>query len=148
MGQGAGEMSLYKNTLNLIGKKFQLGSQELDNGIDCFTLIVTYLRNRGVDIPKDETFKGLTFDSYKNEYLKDKTLLMQTAVEYLKSKTDKITNSQVTAGDILLIKSHNGNLSFGIDTGNGSALSISESDGVVSLSKNDFKVIEAFRCRA
>ena len=145
MGQGAGEMSLYKNTLNLIGKKFQLGSQELDNGVDCFTLIVNYLRNCGIDIPKDETFKGLTFDSYKNEYLKDKTLLMQTAVEYLKSKTDKITNSQVTAGDILLIESHNGNLSFGIDTGNGSALSISESDGVVSLSKNDFKVIEAFR---
>ena len=141
-------MNLYKNTCNLLGKKYNLGSQDLNCGVDCFTLIVCYLRNRGIDIPVDESFNGLTFDNYKSAYLEDKQSLMKTAVEYLKTKTKKIQFYQIMAGDILLIESCNGNRSFGIDTGNGFAISISETDGVISLSKNDFKIIEAFRCRA
>ena len=146
MGQDSEYMSLYKNTFNLLGKKFKLGSQNLQNGVDCFTLIINYLRNRGFNIPSTETFDGFTFENYGSAYLEDKKKLMQVAIKYLGTKTKKVDASGVTAGDILLIESFNGNRSFGIDTGNGFAISISETDGVVSVSKNDFKILGAFRC--
>jgi hypothetical protein len=139
-------MSLYKATSELLGKKFKLGSQHIDNGIDCFTLIINYLRNRNIEIAEDETYNNLTFETYKDAFLKNPQALMQVAIDYIKTKTKEIQLFEVIAGDILLIKSCNGNLSFGIDTGNGFAISISETDGVISLSKNDFEILRAYRC--
>jgi hypothetical protein len=140
-------MNLYKTTSGLLGKKFKLGSQHIDKGIDCFTLVINYLRNRNIEIAEDETFNNLTFETYKDAYLKNPQALMQVAIDYIKTKTDEIPLFKIMAGDILLIKSRNGNVSFGIDTGNGFAISISETDGVISLSKNDFEILGAYRCR-
>lgn len=141
------KIGLYQKTFNLLGKKFKLGSKDPSIGLDCFTLIIAYFKNCGIEIKDDESLDGFNFKNYKHAYLEEPSKLMEVAIKFIETKARKIPMSNALAGDILLIKNINNSISFGIDIGNGFALSISETDGVISLSKNDFDIIRAYRCR-
>jgi hypothetical protein len=146
VGQGSGMTNLFNATSKLLNKKFVLGSHKPDEGLDCFTLIINYLRNRGIDITDNESFMGFTFSNYKKEFIENPVKLMAVAFRYIETKAKKIPLLQATAGDIIVIKNSDGSLSFGIDSGNGFAIGISETDGVISLNKKDFEITMVYRC--
>ena len=139
-------MNLFKTTSQLIGKPYNLGCQDINNGLDCFTIAITYLRQCGIDIPEDTKYKSFTFDNYKEAYLNDPKVL-NVGIEYISNITKEVKANQAVAGDILVIKDENGNEGLAIDGGNGNMISAVKEIGITTLKKKNYSILRAFRCQ-
>ena len=128
--------SLLEISKNLVGRSYELGRS------DCFTLVIDYLRLRGVNIPNDVEFKGLTFKNYKDAYLEN-TDVIDCAVEFLLQYCKEIKLHECLAGDILLLQNESGTKYLGIDGGNGNVITAVINQDVVVT--NDCKRLRALR---
>jgi len=139
-------MNLSKITKILIGAKYSLGSMDIDKGVDCFSLIINYLRNIGYNIPDDLKFKGYTLKNYAQKYNEDPGII-NIAYEYLATILQNISITKAVAGDILFACLENNSPSFGIDGGNGTMVIVSESGGVQIIDKKNYTIKQVLRCR-
>jgi hypothetical protein len=139
-------MNLTNTTKDLIGAKYLLGSMNITNGLDCFSLIINYLRNIGYDIPIDLEFKGYNFKNYAREYDKNPDVI-NIGYEYLSTFLKEVVPQKTIAGDILFAKLENNIPSFGIDSGNGNMIMVSEIGGVQIIEKKYYTIKRALRCR-
>lgn len=136
---GPKQQDLAAITERLIGKPYSLGGAD---GFDCFSLIVSYVRSRGGNIPSDLNYKGHTLQSYPAEYLKDKSLL-NTAIEYLSEILAHKPVGRELAGDILVYQiPDRDRCNIGIDAGNGYMIVANEQNGVCTLHKEDYKIVK------
>lgn len=140
------KINLTKATKELIGAKYGLGSMDQTDGLDCFSLIINYLRNIGYDIPEDSKYKGYTSKNYGKEYAKNPDIINR-GYEYLSTILQKISPTKAVAGDILFARLENNLPSFGIDSGNGSMIIVTEVNGVQIIDKKHYTVEGALGCR-
>lgn len=127
-------MSLFDVTSKIVGRKYELGK------CDCFKVIADY-----VGIPSTETYQGLSFENYADEFLKDPTVI-EKAVQYLSERLTEIPHQLSVAGDILYMQYEDRTPSFAIDAGNGKAVIVSEQRGVHTISKSHYKILRAYQC--
>ena len=139
-------MNLLKATGKLVGVKYVLGSMDTDKGLDCFSLIINYLRNIGYNIPDDLEFKGHTLKDYGEKYSEDPNII-NIACEYLTTILQTVPITKAVAGDILFACLENNAPSFGIDGGNGTMVIVSESGGVQIIDKKHYTIKQVLRCR-
>ncbi len=139
-------MNLSEVTSKLVGAKYSLGSMDISGGLDCFSLILNYLRNSGYNIPDDLEFKGYTLKNYAEKYSKDPDII-NIGYEYLSMLLENVSPSKAVAGDILFARLENNAPSFGIDGGNGNMLIVSESGGVQIIDKKYYTIEKALKCR-
>jgi len=83
-------------TMHLIGQKYHLGQ------IDCFNIIVEYLRHRGATIP--DQFKGVTLQSYGSLYKEHPEEARTVMVEFVDSLMKEVNAKRTLPGDVLLLK--------------------------------------------
>jgi len=126
---------------SLIGKPYCLGGQG-SSGFDCFTVIIEYLRKRGIEIPENESFSGVSLNDYKEKYLDNKDII-NIAAKYLSKKLIEITPPRAFAGDILMLE-RNGQVFFAIDSGNGNIITANEKLGTTVFKKDNYRVIKAW----
>jgi hypothetical protein len=136
-------IKIFQLSSQVVGKPYKAGGQGL-NGMDCFTLILDYLRKLGENIPSDIKYKGYTLESYYSAYEKNPDVL-DVGIEFIASKTQKISTSKIIAGDILVITNKDGVKSTVIDGGNGNIIAATKRFGVTILNRSHFEVIRAFR---
>jgi hypothetical protein len=128
--------------------EYKLGGQSIQEGLDCFTLIVEYLKKLGANVSNDYEYNGNTIKSYANSYLKNPIEMIFAAVDFIRSLTEEIRIEHAMAGDILFLKlkkTDSVNGYFGIDLGRNNVLMSSINKGTVVLQKNNFKIFRAFR---
>jgi len=126
---------------SLIGRPYCLGGLG-SSGLDCFTVVVEYLRKRGVDIPEDERFNGISLNNYREKYIDNKNII-NTAASYLSKKLIEILPSKAFAGDILMLE-RNGQTFFAIDSGNGNIITANEELGITVFKKDNYEIIKAW----
>jgi cell wall-associated NlpC family hydrolase len=139
-------MNLTNATKKFMGIKYILGGMDSANGLDCFSLIINYLRNIGYDIPEDLEFKGYNFKNYSSKYCKDPDII-NIGYEYLSTFLKGVIPQKAIAGDILFAKLEDNSPSFGIDGGNGTMIIVSETGGVQIIGKKYYTILKALRCR-
>jgi hypothetical protein len=114
-------------TASVVGNKYELGK------VDCFKLIIDYLREQEVPLPIE--FKGLTLDSYKDYYQKDPLAAKETMLELMNELLSPIDPNKAIPGDIVLIKlrGQSSTLALAIEGGNSVCITAAEKQGVVAL---------------
>lgn len=139
-------LKLAELTTRLVGQPYALGSQQ---GLDCFSAVVEYLRTRGVEVPAD--FEGHSTTEYKALFLSDPSEAKRLMVELVSSLLDEILPSFAFAGDILLARtpgSETLSQSFlAIHGGNGCMLAATEEKGIYPLPIRVYEIVRAFRIR-
>lgn len=130
--------NLAKMSALVLGKPFELGC------MDCFMLVIDYLRQRGFQLP--EEYNGYTLQSYGDLYLDNPNRAREVMVGCLDVMLKQIPAGKVVPGDILLIKLKGTSEGFflAINGGNGNALLVSESRGVISLPIRFYKILKGW----
>jgi len=126
-------------TSQIVGKTYQLGK------VDCFSIIIIYLKMIGCKIPK--SFKGETLSTYKDLYINEPEKAKALMIEFMQSLLEEIPVHKTFAGDILLLQLNNDLPFFGINGGNGKFISACEIQGVQVLPLQYYKILKVFKCR-
>ena len=134
------EMRLVELTQDFIGVEYELGTN------DCFSLIVQYLKKRGVQTSPKLIFQGHKLSEYPKDYRDNPSKMMGVAVDYIASITTELPPAFAVAGDILFVRFED-NESLVIDGGNGTLIAATEESGTVVLNQHDYTVKRVFRCQ-
>ena len=137
-------MSLVKISSELVGMPYRLGGTT--DALDCFSLIVRYLKMRGITVPHNLVFNGHAISDYPDEYEADPKKMMGVAVEYIASITTEMPVYKTMAGDILFVRTED-NESLVINGGNGTIIAATKERGTVLLDEHGYKTQRVFRCQ-
>jgi len=131
--------SLVSLTRGLVGKQYSLGTD------DCFSLIIKYLRNCGIDIPGE--YMGLTMETYADLFRTDPARAKEVMVALMDELMIAARPEEAFAGDILLLALNEAPPFLAIHSGNGRVLAATEGRGVCQLSINRYEIVRVWRCR-
>jgi hypothetical protein len=146
MGKVTTEMNLSNITARFIGVSYKLGSLNRKEGLDCFSLIVNYLREIGYDINSDIIYKGFDFNNYGKAFQKYPDIL-NVAIEWFSEFLEEIPTHRAVAGDIIYASLKNNAPAFGIEAGNGYMITVTVERGVTALNKKHYDIERVFKCR-
>lgn len=130
-------MNLVKISSHLVGLGYELGK------MDCFSLIVEYMKMRGCKIP--ETFEELTLETYADLFIIDPAKAKEIMIRFMQSQTDELSIGECFAGDIALL-SCDDTIFLSIVGGNGTCIGATTEYGVRVLPMNIYKIKRVFRC--
>jgi len=142
------KFNLFAITKELINAPYKLGGQSITEGLDCFSLVYRYLIMRGYALPIE--YKGLTLETYKDLYDKDRDRATQIMIEFVEEHMEEIPRSMMFAGDVALARvtgEDRGHAFLVIDGGNGNIICATEEYGVTISSVKYYTVERVFRCR-
>ncbi len=148
MGQKS-RLKLAELSAKLIGKPFIVGWKEYKEGkgLDCFTLVIEYLRLKGKVITGESEFKGYKAENYLEVYEKSKVKGIGIVTGFLRTFMVKVNKNFTKAGDILVIKNKKtttGIIHFGIECGNSRIIVAITDRQIEIMDKKYFEVIGAF----
>lgn len=135
-------VSLSKVTSDLVGTPYTLGK------MDCFMLIITYLRKKGIDIP--EQYEGLTLNTYKDLFERDAQASKDIMIGFMDSILQPVMPRKAGPGDILLLKLRGRpkELPFlAINGGNSVVIFVIEEKGVVAFPLRYYSMLRGWTCR-
>lgn len=130
-------------TAQLIDVPYKAGCMDLKSGLDCFSLVYTYLKMNGLVLPAE--YGGLTLDNYYDEWRKDPSETLRAAIRFIEEYASRVEPHQATARDILLVANENESPFFAIDAGNGYMLTVI-GDKVQSVNKKYYQTRMVFKC--
>lgn len=140
---------MIKASQKLVGKRFFHCSPSINEGLDCFTMCIEYLKMKGAEFSKNQEYKGYKIFDYKEIYAQDAFTTMQLAADFLSSIMREIKPGYEFAGDILIMRlkkfGRKRPLHFGICAGNGQVIVAVRDDSVRILNKKLFDVEKALR---
>ena len=139
------KINLLKISQALVGSPYCLGSWDRKKGLDCFSLVGSYLKMRGVTL--DREMEGVKIDDYKELFLREPEKAKALMVLYIEKHMDELPISKRLAGDVLLLSLANQGTFLAIDGGNGNIVAASEENGVSVTPLNHYSIEKAFRCR-
>ena len=141
MGQGAGIMNLLQITKNHIGTPYNLGET------DCFSWIVRYLTEQGVELPK--RYRGWTMETYKTLFTANPARANELMIDFLDEHLKAINPAHAFSGDILLLELKKTTaLSFlAIHGGNLTAIAASKEHGIGAIPLQYYKKLRAWKCK-
>ncbi len=142
-------LKLAELSAKLIGRPFIAGWKEYEDGkrLDCFTLIIEYLRLRGKKITGEYKFKGYKAKDYLKIYEESKVKGIGLVTSLLRTFMVQVNRNYTKAGDILIIKNKKtttGIIHFGIECGNSRIIVATTDRQIEIMDKKYFEVIGAF----
>lgn len=133
--------SLTGLTVDLIGAGYKLGT------MDCFTLIVEYLRRRGLSPP--DKFKGYSMETYAELYQKEPKFAKELMVSYVDQFLERIpATAHSVPGDIVLVRLRGRTeaIVLAIDGGNGHLVLATEERGVTVIPSRYYTKLRSWKC--
>ena len=143
MGKTTQKPIIFDFSRTMTGRPFKLGYAQ--DGLDCFTLIVEYLKRHGITIPETETIDGVTLRNYKDKYVSDNSTINAAEKYFIRILKEKEPCARMP-GDVLLL-AYNETKFFGIDAGNGNILTANTDRGVKIVPGNPYEVLRAWAIR-
>jgi hypothetical protein len=133
----------------LVGKSFAAGWEEYErgDGLDCFTLVIEYLRLRGKEITGEDKFKGHKVKDYILLYEESKVKAIGLAIGLLRSFMKEVKKNFINPGDVLIIKNKKVNsdiIHFGIECANNRAIVAIVGSNIQVIDKKYFTTLGAF----
>ena len=130
-------------TSHLIGLEYQLGH------VDCFSIIIVYLRAMKVELPSQ--YEGLTLDTYAELYKESPDKAKTAMLDFLDTIGTPVAPNRVQPGDILLVRLRavgtKQQFAFpAINAGNGHLILASEKHGVVMLPMKYYRRLRGWKC--
>jgi hypothetical protein len=138
-------MKFATKSLEYIGAQYCAHGFSKDEGYDCFSLVINFLRENGFDLPEDYEWKGLSFQTYYYLWLEDKDAAIQKMAEFLDAHTDKIKFKDVRIGDIFIVVNKEDERFCGVYGGNDKIITALYDRGVVAISLRHFEIIDIYR---
>jgi len=137
-------LKLTQLTTQLVGQPYALSDP---GGLDCFSVIMNYLRLRGVNVPDE--FKGRSTQDYRDLFLSDPDEAKRLMIEFVSEFMTEIRPTFAFAGDVLLAHTKGDDAPsqyfLGIHGGNGCLISATEQKGVVPIPIRAVDISRAFR---
>lgn len=127
-----------------IGKPYQLCGWG-DPGYDCFSVLISILRDSGLNIPVESEFEGIKLSDYSQLWVKDEAKAREIIYKCLIGKYLRLSKT-FQQGDILSLvgKSDPGNLRFlGIYVSNRIIVSF-KTYGVKAVPLKYFNVLQSY----
>jgi cell wall-associated NlpC family hydrolase len=142
-------LKLAEVSAKLIGKPFIAGWKEYEDGkgLDCFTLVIEYLRLRGKVITGEYKFKGYKAKNYLKIYKESKVKGIGLVIGLLRTFMTEVHKNFTKAGDVLVIKNKkvkDAIIHFGIECGNNRIIVAITDKQIEIMDKKYFEVIGAF----
>jgi cell wall-associated NlpC family hydrolase len=139
-------MNLSNITARFIGVPYKLGSMDRKEGLDCFSLVVNYLREIGYDIDNETTFKGFDFSNYGKAF-EEYPKILNVGLEWLSGFLEEVPPNGAVASDIIFAQLKSNVPAFGIEAGNGYMITVTVEQGVTAINKKYYTIERVFRCR-
>ena len=148
MGQ-KNRLNLHQISSRLVGQKFAAGwkAYEAGEGLDCFTLVIEYLRLRGYEITGNQEYLGVKAKNYLRVYEESQVKGIGLVIGFFKSFLEKVKINYSLPGDILILKNKKIKtdvIHFGVESGNDQVIVALNGLRVELLEKKYFEVIGAF----
>lgn len=148
MGQGS-RLKLIKLSAKLVGRNFAVGfdKYEAGEGLDCFTLIIEYLRLRGKKITGEEIHLGYKVKDYLKPYEESQVKGIGLATSFFETFLEPVQVNFSRPGDILVLKNKKVKFDlvhFGIECANSQVIVALNKKSVEVLDKKYFDVIGAY----
>jgi hypothetical protein len=132
------KFNLAQLTSGLIGLEYELGK------MDCFMLIMAYLKKRGISVP--ERYRGWTLETYKKLYKQSPARARQIMIDFMDEHLDKAHPNKTAPGDIYLLRLKNHPPALAINGGNATVICAAEKKGVVAVPLRYYSIEGAWKC--
>jgi len=131
-------MNVARLTMAMVGQPYELGR------MDCFGVVVAWLRLRGVDLP---CWEGWAPEDYGAIYAADPETAKCLAPAYLDSFLTSVAPGFAFAGDVLALSLPGEAVPFlAVHGGNGQALTCTPERGVCLLPLDGYEIRRSWRC--
>jgi hypothetical protein len=130
-------------TAKYIGAPHKLGGKSIEEGFDCFSLLLELGEEFGVEIPDE--FEDLDRDNYVDLFEEDRAKAAGRMVDFIKSVAEEIPIHTAFVGDIYVLEDNKGNIFTGIHAGNDLIFSSFFGDGVKCNHLRHYKIRSAYR---
>ena len=121
---------------------YKLGGSSVEEGYDCFSLVLALGEEFGVTIP--DTFKGQTRETYGKMWLKDPDKAKQVMLELFGELCEELRIGQAFVGDIFILENDEG-MNVGIHAGNSLVITAFTDIGVRLANIGNFEVKGVYR---
>jgi len=125
-----------------VGCPYRLGGWSREEGYDCVSLIVSVLRDYGIDAPL--AFEDLDKQNYADLWKQNKEQAKSILIRYLLRLGKDVNPCFAFTGDILFISS-SGIITAGLHGGNDLVLSAFTDRGVALANLQPYKIEKAIR---
>lgn len=124
-----------------VGAPFKIGGWSREEGMDCFTLLMTVLDEMGYETPDD--FEGYTRETYHEAWLENPLRALVKLENYIRSFADELPRHQARPGDVLIFDEDG---ATGICAGNALVMAATRA-GVQMLNVSAYPNFKVYRCR-
>ena len=124
------------------GAPYKLGGSSIEEGYDCFSLVLTLGEEFGVTIP--DAFKGQTMETYGELWLNEPEKAKQVMLDLFGELCEEKSIGNAFALDVLILEDSEG-MSVGVHAGGGLLITVFTDRGVQLTNINNFKVKGVYR---
>jgi cell wall-associated NlpC family hydrolase len=132
-------------SMEFIGAPFCAMGTSKEEGYDCFTLVRTYLKRSGFDLPDNYECDGFNFKNYYKLWSKNPEKGIEVMCKFLEEYAGRIELKDIQIGDIMIVKNFTNHVNAGIYGGNDKIIAADIKYGVIALPLRHFKIIDSFR---
>ena len=135
-------------TSKYLGARYKLGGWSKEEGMDCFSVIISIMRDMGAPLTDDIDMDGINTSNYVEKFKKDNESLMRAFKKFARHMGTQLEPSQVLTGDIIIVIPERGERRsefVGIYGGNDKVITASPFLGVVGMNLRYYKIVEVYR---
>jgi len=137
-------MNLAKITQKYVGVPYCLGGKSVDDGLDCFSLLLYLAKENHIEIP--DSFEGVPVDNYVSLWNNDRLKAKKTLIRFVQNLGKEIPVGKCFAGDLLILKfKGTGEMSIGMHAGKNLVLTVFIDEGVQLVTMDQLKIKRAYR---
>ena len=127
-------MRMVEITKKYVGAPYKLGGQSIEEGLDCFSLILAITEDLGYEVPNE--FGGYTRETYPELYTCDPVKARKIMLKFISSICDKINPCLIRPKDLVILHNNEtGNTFLGMFSGSNMVLTAPETGvGLFDLS--------------
>lgn len=119
-----------------LGQEYSLGS------VDCFSIVYNYLTEI-IELPI--SFEGLTLETYKDLYIINRELAINTMLRFFETYLTEIKLLDMRPGDIVILKYNQYPLFTGILVGSGEVFIVTQQKTLITP-LHKYIIVRIFRC--
>jgi len=136
-------MRVVELTKKYVGVPYKLGGKSVEEGLDCFSLILAVGEDLGYDLPYE--FEGCTRDTYAELFASSPLAAKRLMIAFLNSAYEKISPRRLRPKDLVLLSNPDtGNIVVGVYSGSNMVLTAPES-GVALFELSLYTIKGAYR---
>lgn len=125
-----------------LGKPYELGGWGKP-GYDCFSILITLMRDIGINIPQDSKWKGIKLTDYNHIWEENKSKARKTVIAAISQYLIK-HDGPVQQGDVVLISCGKEESFLGLFTSN-RIISVDKKNGVKAYPLKYFTIHNKYR---